>query len=49
MLRPENKATNSILIKNRKNEKIDKQTKKQTNKQKKDKDKKCKRKNKIHE
>ena len=35
MLRPENKATNSILIKNRKNEKIDKQTKKQTNKQKK--------------
>ena len=34
MLRPENKATNSILIKNRKNEKIDKQTKKQTNKKK---------------
>lgn len=34
MLRPENKATNSILIKNRKNEKIDKQTKKQTNKEK---------------
>ena len=35
MLRPEDKATNSILIKNRKNEKIDKQTKKQTNKKKK--------------
>ena len=34
MLRPENKATNSILIKNRKNEKIDNQTKKQTNKEK---------------
>ena len=35
MLRPENKATNSILIKNRKNGKIDKQTKKQTKKKKK--------------
>ena len=34
MLRPEDKATNSILIKNRKNEKIDNQTKKQTNKKK---------------
>ena len=41
MLRPENKVTNSILIKNRKNEKIDKQTKKQTKKNNK-KEKKCK-------